>query len=111
MEHIWEAVEAYYSIPCESDRDLQTTVLNMSAYSAKLRVALATIQAEQARLDAEDIPLDAAAIRAAHQSARRHGAQDRVLFGATFRAAVPQYAALFDAIVARKALSLISISK
>lgn len=116
MDHLYAATEEFYALSNVSEPDL-----SLSDYSKQLACAMRAIQEARIVLDAKHIDLHEhawkqriqKALRSAKSSATRPSskADARAVFASTFRVKIddPDVANLFNALLQRKRLSLISI--
>ncbi|MCK9602833.1 MAG: hypothetical protein M0R66_00420 [Candidatus Omnitrophica bacterium] len=119
MDTIYDAADAYWGAMGDDRATRVPSALKYDALVRELIDARAAIHCAQCDLDERAIDVDAAesraritrAMRLASDAARYIDASDAcaTAFANTFRASAPEFARMFDACVARKRTSLISL--
>lgn len=129
MDQLLTAVEEYFMLPVNvslesrpesrPESSLDDPVVSRieaepSEYSLRMRIALNDIAEAQIALDDANIdiqerrPIIQSALRKA-RSASKKKTNPRMVFASVFRVSAPEFARLFDTLLARKEMSQISI--
>ena len=109
MECLRDAIESYFYL--YGDKLITRDLIDVAEYSKRLSHANARIAQLATKFEKDNIDLETKEMRAKVKSALRSAkkSDDPVSFAAIMRANIAPLGGLFDALIARKNLSFISI--